>query len=173
MPGRDDGLGKDAEKKIQGWLSRPIDGYSFDRIPDQLTGFYGSKNICDFTCYKHPYMYYIESKATWNDRFEFSMLSDTQRKGLLAKSTIDGCHGWVIVLFATYKRAFVIDIREIARMIQSGVKSVNILKIDKWKINYKEIRRIPNNRKKLLDYEGHIEEYIPDVFKEVQYEEDD
>ena len=44
-----DGLGKAAEAKIKQWLDRPDSGYSFDRIPDQLSGMYGSKNICDFT----------------------------------------------------------------------------------------------------------------------------
>ena len=30
-------IGKDAEKKIQEWLDRKEDGYSFDRIKDQMT----------------------------------------------------------------------------------------------------------------------------------------
>lgn len=89
------------------------------------------------------------------------MLTETQHDGLLEKSEIAHVYGWVIVLFASYKRAFVIDIREIKRLEDEGKKSVNIKKIDKWPIKYKEIRTIPNNRKQLLDYEGHIEEYIP------------
>ena len=125
-----------------------------------MTGFFGSKNICDFTCYKYPYMYYIESKATENDRFDFSMLTETQHDGLLEKSQIENVFGWVIVLFVTYKRAFVIDIREIKRLEDEGKKSINIKKIDKWSIKYKEIRTTPNNRKQMLDYEGEIEEYI-------------
>ena len=40
-----DGLGKQAEQKIREWLDRPEDGYCFDRIPDQMNGFYGSKNV--------------------------------------------------------------------------------------------------------------------------------
>lgn len=126
-----------------------------------MTGFYGSKNICDFTCFKSPDMYYIESKATWDDRFSFSMLTETQHDGLLEKASIDHVHGWVIVLFASYKRAFVIDIRDIKYLEDKGKKSLNIKKIDKWEIPYKEIKTIPNNRKQLLDYEGEIEEYIP------------
>ena len=106
-------------------------------------------------------MYYIESKCTEADRFDFSMLTETQHDGLLEKSQIAYTYGWVIVLFATYKRAFVIDIREIKRLEDEGKKSINIKKIDKWPIQYKEIRCIPNNRKLLLDYEGEIEEYIP------------
>ena len=109
-------------------------------------------------------MYYIESKATWADRFDFSLITDIQREGLLDKSKIDGCYGWIIVLFASYKRAFVIDIRSIQNMIDSGKKSINILKLDSWKdkgLCYKELVTIPNKRKKLLDYSGEIEEYIP------------
>ena len=156
----DSTIGKKAEDKIAEWLDRPESAYSFDRIPDQMSGFYGSSNICDFACFKSPNMYYIESKATWEDRFDFSMLTEKQHDGLLEKSKIQNVYGLVIVLFATYKRAFVIDIREIKKLEDEGKKSINIKKIDKWQINYTEIRTIPNNRKLLLDYEGEIEEYI-------------
>lgn len=148
-----DQLGKDAEKKIKEWLDRPDEGYDFQRLPDQMTGFYGSSNICDFELYKYPNHYWIESKATWNDRFDLSMLTDTQYDGLLNKSKINGVDGIVIVLFASYQRAFWISIKEIDRLKQSGKKSLNILKIDKWDIDYHEIKTIPNNRKKLLDYD--------------------
>lgn len=159
MPGADDGLGKKAEAKIREWLDRPGDGYSFDRIPDQMTGLYGSKNICDFTCFKAPYMYYIESKATFEDRFDFSMLTSTQHDGLLEKSSIQNVFGLVIVLFALHKRAFVIDIREIKKLEDSGKHSLNITKIAKWNCKYSEIQTIPNNRKNLLDYVGDLEDY--------------
>lgn len=148
-------LGKKAEGKVKEWLDRPDDGYSFDRIKDQMTGFYGSSNICDFTCFKSPNMYYIESKATWADRFDFNMLTQTQHDGLLAKSNIRHVYGIVIVLFATYQRAFVIDIREIKRLEDKGVKSVNIKKIDKWELLYQEIETVPS-RKQLLDYTGDL-----------------
>lgn len=145
-------IGKKAEKKIAEWLDRPEEGYSFDRIPDQMTGFFGSKNICDFTLFKAPYQYYIESKATWEERFDFSMLTDTQYDGLLGKSKIKNVFGYVIVLFASHKRAFIIDIRDIDSLVQQGKKSLNIKKIDKWGIPYKEIKTIPS-RKELLDYD--------------------
>lgn len=117
-----------------------------------MTGFWGSKNICDFTLFKYPYMYYLESKATWDDRFDFSMLSENQHDEMLKKSKIEGVFAYVVVLFATYKRAFLIDIRDIKAVEDSGKHSLNIKKIDKWGIPYKEIVTIPNNRKKLLDY---------------------
>lgn len=145
-----DDLGKKAEAKISEWLDRPEEGYCFDRIPDQMTGFYGSKNICDFTLFKSPNMYYIESKATWEDRFDFSMLTSTQHDGLLKKSKIPNVYGVVIVLFAHHQRAFIIDINEIKRIENTGKKSLNIKKIDKWNIKYSEIQTIPS-RKVLLE----------------------
>lgn len=158
MPGADGGLGKKAEVKVQEWLNRPEEGFCFDRIPDQLTGQYGSKNICDFTCFKSPYMYYLESKATWEDRFSFSMITEYQHDNLLLKSEIDKVYGFIVVLFASYKRAFLVDIREIKRLEDLGIKSLNIKKISKWQCEYAEIQTIPS-RKQLLDYTGDIEIY--------------
>jgi penicillin-binding protein-related factor A (putative recombinase) len=156
-----DNLGKQAERKIREWLDRPEDGYCFYRIPDQMTGFYMvARNIADFFCYKQPHLYFIESKATEHDRFDFSVLSDTQRNGLRKKAEIPGVYGLVIVLFATYKRAFVFNIKDIADLIdpetaELKIKSVNIKKIDKWIIPYIEIETIPS-RKMLLDYTGDL-----------------
>ena len=104
-------------------------------------------------------MYYIESKATWDDRFDFSMITEYQHDNLLKKSKISNVFGLIIVLFASYKRAFVIDIREIKRLEDSGIKSLNIKKIAKWPCEYAEIQTIPS-RKQLLDYTGDIEIYV-------------
>ena len=84
------------------------------------------------------------------------MLTEKQHDGLLEKSVIQNVYGLVIVLFATYKRAFVIDIKDIKELEDSGKKSLNIKKIDKWNIPYVEIQTIPNNRKKHLDYTGDL-----------------
>lgn len=157
----DSEIGKKAEKKIKEWLDRPEDGYSFTRLYDQLSGYVNtSRNICDFICYKYPYIYYIESKATWKDNFAFNTIQDHQRDGLLEKSKINGCQGWVIVLFATYKRAFKFNIDDIVKLSNEGQKSLNIKKIDKWPIRYKELQTIPSNRKQLLDYAGELEDLL-------------
>lgn len=156
-----DNTGKKAEAKIREWLDRPEDGYAFTRLYDQLTGYYmTSRNICDFICYKYPNIYYIESKETEADRFDFSMIQPHQKDGLIEKSKIEGCYGWVIVLFTSYKRAFRFNASDIAELEAQGTKSLNIKKIDKWTINYKELKTIPNNRKFMLDYTGEIEELL-------------
>jgi len=153
-------LGKKAEKKIWKWLDRPEEGYSFTRLYDQMSGKYlVSRNPCDFICYKYPYIYYIESKSTEKDRFDFDMIQPHQMESLCNVHPINGCYGWVIVLFATYKRAFRFNAVDIKALDDSGQKSLNIKKIDKWSIEYKELQTIPS-RKELLDYTGCIEDLI-------------
>ena len=173
-------FGKTAEKRLFDWLNRPQDGYSMDRIYDQMTGYYMvSRNICDFHCYKYPYKYYLESKATYEDRFEFNNLTDLQRDGLRLKAEINGCFGLVTVVYAAYKRAFIFNIKDIAEFIepetpinelcyqrfhdneiisQLKIKSLNIKKIAKWTIPYWEIQTIPS-RKELLEYTGEIPDF--------------
>lgn len=156
-----DKLGKEAEDKIKQWLDRKDDGYAFYRLYDIMTGYYGQYNISDFICYKYPYQWFIESKATWEDRFDICMISETQYNGLMEMAPIPGVAAVVIVLFASYQRAFIIDIREIDRyQKESGMKSFNIKKIDQWPFKYSEIQTIPNNRKKLLDYTGDLDDHL-------------
>lgn len=155
-------LGKKAEQKIRLWLDKPEEGYSFDRIPDQLGGFYGGRNICDFTCFKSPYMFYIESKETEHDRFAFSAISDVQYHGLLQKSKIENCFGLVFVLFTTYQRCFIFRIEDIDKLQRSGKKSVNVTKVDKWAIPYVEVSTVPS-RKQLLDYTGDLVELVTET----------
>ena len=160
----DGGVGKKAEAKIKLWLDKPEEGYCFDRLPDQMTGFYGSKNICDFTLFKSPYFYYIESKATWEDRWDFANLTDVQRTGLYKKSQIQCVYGLVIVLYASYQRAFILDIRDIVSCLDQSIKSINIKKLDQWKLPYIEVPTI-NSRKKLLDYDGAFEDLVQSLMQ--------
>ena len=161
---------KTAEHRIQTWLDRPADGYSMHRIYDQLSGYYiVSRNISDFYCYKFPYFYFIESKATLHDRFDFSELRDNQRNGMRLNAEIQGCYGLVVVLFVEYKRAFIFNIKDIADINPDiddkadnktflKIKSVNIKKIAKWKIPYWEIETIPS-RKGILEYTGDLPDF--------------
>lgn len=147
-------VGKKAEKKVREWLDKPELGYCFDRIPDQLSGLYGSRNICDFILFKSPNLYYIESKATESDRWDFSNLSPYQHDMMLEKCKIDHVYSAIVLLFASYKRAFVINIREIKKLEDMDKHSLNIKKIKSWGIDYVEIQTVPNSRKQLLDYTG-------------------
>lgn len=148
-------IGKKAEGKIRQWLE-PKPDYLFYRIPDQVSGFIGtSMNPCDFFIYHYPKFFAMESKATEHDRFDFNQITDYQYEMLMKYSKIPGVTSYVAVLFVTYKRAFLLDIRDIDALIKSGTKSINIKKIDKWNIPYREIETIPS-RKQMLDYKGEL-----------------
>lgn len=149
-------VGKRAEGKVREWLNRPEDGYLFYRIPDQTSGWIGSTNPCDFFVFRSPYFYAIESKATEHDRFDFNQITDYQFESLMKYSQVNGVKSYVIVLFVSFKRAFILDIRDIDHLINNGIKSINIKKISKWQIPYKEIQTIPS-RKQMLDYTGELE----------------
>ena len=154
-------LGKKAEGQIKRWLDRPEDGYSFNRLYDQMTGYYMvSRNPCDFICYKYPYMYYIEAKETEKDRFEFRNITQTQHDELLKKEKIPGCFGIVIILFTSYKRTFIVRMSDIAKLESQKKMSLNILKESKWGIPHAEIPTIPNSRKLMLDYVGELDEIM-------------
>lgn len=164
----DDGLGKKAEDKLKLWLDRPDLGYSFYRIKDQMTGFYGSKNPCDFIVYKSPSICYLESKATWKDRFDFSMVTDNQRIELVTRSSVAGVHGILAVLFAGHQRMFLMRASDLfsvdghsgeAVLKDDNVKSLNIKKLGQWTIPYVEVSTIPS-RKQLLEYDGDFFEYV-------------
>lgn len=161
-------IGKKAEELLSRWLDKPKQGYCFDRIKDQLSMYANSSsNICDFTLFKSPFYYYIESKATTHERFDFKQIrgypdsTDVKQQygGMLEKSKIESVFGAVVVLFVTQVRAFVIDIKEIDRLTRLGQKSLNINDIDSWGIQYREIQTIPNLRKKYLkfDYIGEFD----------------
>lgn len=154
-------LGKKAETKIKEWLNKPEDGFLFYRLPDQLSGLYGSSNPCDFFLYRQPKFFPIESKATYEDNFPFNRLSDNQYSELLKFAQVEGVTSYVAVLFASYHRAFLFDIKDIDALQKNGKKSVNIKKIDKWELPYIEIRTIPS-RKALLDYDF---EHAKEIFK--------
>lgn len=162
MPGPDDGLGKKAEDVVKTWLNKPSDGCDFYRIKDQMTGRYKSQNPCDFIVYQYPYHYYIESKATWEDRFDYANITQYQREQLYEKSKIDGVWGLVTVLFASYQRCFLFRIQDILLHIAEGKKSINIKKIDSWGLPYCEIKTVPS-RKQLLDYRGNLQEYVSNI----------
>lgn len=96
------------------------------------------------------------------------MLSDVQYHGLLHKSKIYGCYGLVIVLFASYKRAFILDIRTIDYLKSvKNKKSLNISKIDKWEIPYIEISTIPS-KKQLLNYCGDLQSYVNELELQIE-----
>lgn len=113
--------GKQFENVIKECLER-VDNVSVDRIHDQTNGFRGSKNICDFTVYKYPNQFYFECKTVHGDRLPFSNISDTQWKGLLEKSKINGVRAGVICWWVDKDVTVFIDIKLLEELRMWGLR---------------------------------------------------
>ena len=101
-----------------------VDGVSIDRLHDQMSGFSGSKNICDFIVYKKPYEIYIECKSTRGNTLTFSNITQNQWTGLLEKSKIKGVKAGVLIWFIDRDVTMFAPIQFLQYMKESGLKSI-------------------------------------------------
>lgn len=112
-----------------------VPNVSIDRLYDQTNGFRGSQNICDFIVYKEPYEYYIECKSVHGNRLPFSNITDTQWKGLMEKSQIEGVFAGIICWWIDKDRTFFLPIQKLAiwRYFDSALqlKSISVEQAEK------------------------------------------
>ena len=101
-----------------------VPGVSIDRLHDQTTHYKGSSNICDFIVYREPYEYYFECKSVHGNTLPFSNITDTQWKGLLEKSKIEGVHAGIICWFVDKNDTRFFPIQYLQKYKQLGCKSV-------------------------------------------------
>lgn len=66
------------------------------RLHDQTTGFYGSKNPCDFLIYHKPVFLAIECKCVHGNTLPYSNITDFQWEHLTKMSQVDGVVAGVI-----------------------------------------------------------------------------
>lgn len=102
-----------------------VPGVSIDRLHDQTTGFKGSSNICDFIVYREPYEYYFECKSINRGTFPFSNITETQWKGLLEKSKIEGVFAGVICWWIDKDKTVFIPIQMLQAMRNMNKKSIS------------------------------------------------
>lgn len=101
-----------------------VPNVSIDRLHDQMTGFKGSTNICDFIVYREPYEYYFECKSVHGNTLPFSNITDTQWNGLLEKSKIEGVFAGVICWWIDKDVTKFIPIQVLAWLDMVGYKSI-------------------------------------------------
>lgn len=76
-----------------------VQGTSILRLPDNMSGYKGSKNPCDFIVYKYPYQYMIECKSCHGIRFPFSNITEFQYDSLKHFSQIKGVVAGYMIWF--------------------------------------------------------------------------
>lgn len=134
--------GKGFEDAIRDAFEKyPLD-VSIDRIPDQVTKFKGSTNICDFVVFSSPYQYYIECKSVHGNTLSihsepkmgkdgklhgfYGNIRDNQWEGLLRKSEIEGVIAGVMCWWIDYDQTWFIPIQVLEDAREYGEKSINI-----------------------------------------------
>ena len=143
--------GKKFEEIIKNTLS-VIPNFSLDRLYDQMSGNFGSKNISDFQAYVYPYQFYLECKTIQGGTLPFKCVTDGQFNGMLEKSTITGTIAGIIVWFYEKDITCFINITEVNAWREKGYKSINVKDIIAGNIPNIIIKG--TKRRTFWDYDG-------------------
>ena len=126
--------GKMFEDDIREALLRVPD-MSVDRMYDQMSGYKGSCNICDFIAYHCPNLYYIECKSCYGNTLsihsndqkkKYGAISNNQWEGLLAKSEIPGVTAGYFIWFIDHDMTLFVSAKTMKNLRDAGNKSFNI-----------------------------------------------
>ena len=111
----------------EGWKKSFPDSFIL-RLPDQMSGYKGSNNICDFICFNKGILYLIECKVHKGASIPFDKIS--QYPKLLEKSNIYGIRAGVLLYLYEKFRVFYIPATTIKQLKAEGKKSVGIKAFD-------------------------------------------
>ena len=118
--------GKDFEEEIRKCLET-LPNVSFDRLPDPMAGYSGVRNICDFSMYHYPNMFFLECKSLYGNTLNYKAdITVNQWDGMLEKSVLYGCIAGVCVWFIDYDITVFIKIQDLQEHRSGGAKSLNI-----------------------------------------------
>ena len=115
--------GKDFEDTIKKAFEK-VPNVSVDRLHDQMTGYKGSSNICDFIVYQYPIQMYVECKAVYGNTLPFSNITPNQKYGLNNKSSIKGVVAGILCWWIDKDITKFIPIDYILFLEATGKKSI-------------------------------------------------
>lgn len=95
------------------------------RLPDQMGGFRGGTNICDFIVYCLPHQYFVECKSCHGASLRLDNITRNQREGMTKVSRISGVRAGVLVWYIDHDCTMWIPIHTINRLRSAGCKSLN------------------------------------------------
>ena len=120
-------VGKNFEERFKEDFSR-IPNSLVIRIPDQMSGYKASSNICDFICYVYPNIFLIECKSCQGASLPFANISQYDK--LKMKIGIEGVRVGVVLWLYEKDKVFYIPASTIKRMKEEGKKSVGIKAVE-------------------------------------------
>ena len=118
--------GKDFEGAIRKAFEK-LKNVSFDRLPDPMAGYSGVRNICDFSMFSSPDMFYLECKCLYGNTLNYAgSITKNQWEGMYEKSKLYRCVAGVCVWFIDYDLTVFVNIKDLWEHRKSGAKSLNI-----------------------------------------------
>lgn len=115
--------GKEFERQVKQDLEKVI-GADVYRIPDQQSGYFGSKNLADFMVYRYPNHYYFECKTVHGNTLNFQRITPNQWQGLLHKSKIVGNVCGILCWYIEKDVTLFLPIEFLEELKKIGQKSV-------------------------------------------------
>ena len=147
--------GKDFEKIIRECFEQ-VPNTSVDRLHDQMNGFAGSANICDFIVYSSPHIYYIECKSVHGNTLSFSNITKNQWQGMLEKSKIKGVIAGVLCWWVDKDVTKFIPIQFLQRAKEKGFVSIPLDYESKWILNdfkYRPFDLVGKKKRVFFEYD--------------------
>lgn len=140
--------GKQFEKCIQEALEALPD-CSVDRIPDQMSKYKGSTNVCDYFAYRYPKAFYLECKSCHKATFPLDNISGFgatkadkygQWQHLLEKSKITGVVAGYFIWWIDFDVTIFVTAQSLNAYYEAtGLKSINVNKLSGLGLDYKEV----------------------------------
>lgn len=119
--------GKKFEERFKkDWIDSVKESFIY-RLNDQMSGYMGSSNICDFICYNYPNIFIIDCKSIQGNTLPFSDLRQYDK--MLEYKNIKGLYVGFIVWFVDHDRVLWIPIQTMEKIKGEGLKSFNIRKM--------------------------------------------
>ena len=120
------------------------------RLHDDMSGFKGVKNPCDFLLYRKPNMYAIECKATNKTSLPFANITDFQWEHLLKMSKEKGVVAGILCWYVAFDVTVFIPIQRLQICKEEGWKSINHVKA----VSLPDVFVIPGRKKRIFfDYD--------------------
>lgn len=118
--------GKQFEEDFKKSAVQVVD-ISIDRLYDNVGGYAGIKNICDFIVYRYPHIYYLELKSHKGNRLPFSEVTEYQWTGLLEKAMKNiGCVAGLLIHYSDHDKTVFVNITVLEALKKQGEKSIPI-----------------------------------------------